>query len=193
MKNRKNEIIRAAKKRFIKHGQYKTTLDEIARDLRIGKATLYYYFESKEDLFNETIKHDIGEYIESVTNIFSNENIAVKDRFREFIVLKLALSQKFPLLFNLIRVSLQENSRIEERKLALLLVSKEEEKLSVVFKTIYKEIGIEISRKLLHVFSMQSFGIPVVNEIYLDIDNDFQFNLRDTYLDFYERLLFKRD
>jgi len=51
-KERKIQIIKAAVKRFTKHGLHKTTLDEVARDLRIGKATIYNYFESKEDLNN---------------------------------------------------------------------------------------------------------------------------------------------
>ena len=55
-KDRKIQILKAAVKRFAKHGLNKTTLDEIARDLRIGKATIYNYFESKEELFYETIK-----------------------------------------------------------------------------------------------------------------------------------------
>jgi AcrR family transcriptional regulator len=50
-KEKKLQIIKAAAKRFDKHGLAKTTLNEIARDLRIGKATLYGYFSSKEELF----------------------------------------------------------------------------------------------------------------------------------------------
>ena len=45
LKERKQQIIRAAVKRFARHGHGKTTLDEIARDIRIGKATIYHYFE----------------------------------------------------------------------------------------------------------------------------------------------------
>jgi len=48
---RKHQIIRAAVKRFARHGHGKTTLEEIARDIRIGKATIYHYFESKDELF----------------------------------------------------------------------------------------------------------------------------------------------
>ena len=40
--DRKNQIIKAAAKRFARHGLNKTTLDEVARDIRIGKATIYH-------------------------------------------------------------------------------------------------------------------------------------------------------
>ncbi len=48
--DRKIQIIKAAAKRFARHGLNKTTLDEVARDIRIGKATIYHYFTSKDDL-----------------------------------------------------------------------------------------------------------------------------------------------
>ena len=54
-KEKKKQLIRTAAKRFEKHGIKKTTLDEIARDLRITKATIYHYFNSKEDLFHSTL------------------------------------------------------------------------------------------------------------------------------------------
>jgi AcrR family transcriptional regulator len=36
--------------KFITEGFYKTTMDEIAKDLQISKKTIYKHFESKEDL-----------------------------------------------------------------------------------------------------------------------------------------------
>lgn len=36
--------------KFITEGFYKTTMDEIARDLQISKKTIYKHFDSKEDL-----------------------------------------------------------------------------------------------------------------------------------------------
>ncbi len=53
---RKIQIIKAAAKRFARHGLNKTTLDEVARDIRIGKATIYHYFTSKDDLYFATLK-----------------------------------------------------------------------------------------------------------------------------------------
>jgi len=45
---RKQQIIQTAVKLFARHGLGKTTLDEIVRDIRIDKATIYHYFESKD-------------------------------------------------------------------------------------------------------------------------------------------------
>jgi AcrR family transcriptional regulator len=51
MSDLRDSILDAAKKRFDRFGFKKTTLDEIARDLKISKKTIYEHFTDKEDLF----------------------------------------------------------------------------------------------------------------------------------------------
>lgn len=44
-------ILEAARKRFAHFGISKTTMNEIAADIGMSKASLYYYFPDKEKLF----------------------------------------------------------------------------------------------------------------------------------------------
>lgn len=46
----KTKIIQAAIKVFSKKGYYGSTMNEIAREVGVSKATLYTYFKSKEDI-----------------------------------------------------------------------------------------------------------------------------------------------
>ncbi|MCZ7612419.1 MAG: TetR/AcrR family transcriptional regulator [Ignavibacteriaceae bacterium] len=71
-KGRKEEIVRAAAKRFSRHGFNKTTLEEIARDIRIGKPTIYHYFTSKDELFNSSVEFQSSQFIEDIKAIFNN-------------------------------------------------------------------------------------------------------------------------
>ena len=48
---RKKSILDGALKVFKTHGIEKTTMDEIAHESGFGKATLYYYFASKDEVF----------------------------------------------------------------------------------------------------------------------------------------------
>jgi len=48
---RKNNILSGALRVFHSHGIEKTTMDEIASESGFGKATLYYYFTSKDEVF----------------------------------------------------------------------------------------------------------------------------------------------
>ena len=57
--NKKEEILEAATNLFAVYGYAKTTLDDIAKMLGMKKTSLYYYFESKEQLFREIITMEI--------------------------------------------------------------------------------------------------------------------------------------
>jgi TetR/AcrR family transcriptional repressor of mexJK operon len=48
---KRDAIIEAAEKRFLHFGVDKTTMNEIADDLSISKASLYYYFPDKLNLY----------------------------------------------------------------------------------------------------------------------------------------------
>jgi len=51
----RNNIIRAAGTIFSKFGFRKTTMDEIARAAGKGKSSIYYYFSSKEEIFEAVV------------------------------------------------------------------------------------------------------------------------------------------
>ena len=50
---RKRRIINAALTVFDKYGIDKTTMEEVAIEAGFGKATLYYYYPSKDDVYKE--------------------------------------------------------------------------------------------------------------------------------------------
>lgn len=56
MEEKQELIINAAENQFIRFGFRKTTMEDIAKAAGIGKATLYYYFKSKEDIFAAMIE-----------------------------------------------------------------------------------------------------------------------------------------
>ncbi|MBH51406.1 MAG: hypothetical protein CMG70_05505 [Candidatus Marinimicrobia bacterium] len=52
---RKEQILKGALKVFKQQGIEKSTMDEIAKQSDFGKASLYYYFSSKEEIFIELL------------------------------------------------------------------------------------------------------------------------------------------
>ena len=52
---RKEQILESALNVFKSTGLDGTTMDEIAKQADFGKATLYYYFSSKEEIFIELL------------------------------------------------------------------------------------------------------------------------------------------
>lgn len=57
--NRKIEIIDAALKLFAQEGYHSTTLDEVAKVIGVSKATLYYYFRSKEEIIKAILNRSL--------------------------------------------------------------------------------------------------------------------------------------
>jgi AcrR family transcriptional regulator len=126
-KERKQNILKAAEKRFSRHGLNKTTLNEIARDLRIGKATIYHYFTTKEDLFFQTIEWEIDLYLEELKVVFSNEQYSLKEQLVEYFNLKASAYSKYKLLYEILFCSMKEEVSEKEALLVKVLFDKETE------------------------------------------------------------------
>jgi len=78
----RDEIILSAQKRFQRYGFRKTTMDEIAETARKGKSTLYYYFKSKEEVFEAVVEKEAlslrGELEANTANcVLAKEKLAV--------------------------------------------------------------------------------------------------------------------
>lgn len=59
----RDHILDSAQKRFARFGLAKTTMDEIASDVGTSKASLYYYFHTKEEVFREVITREQREFL----------------------------------------------------------------------------------------------------------------------------------
>ena len=126
-KERKQNILKAAEKRFSRHGLNKTTLNEIARDLRIGKATIYHYFTTKEDLFFQTIEWEIDLYLEELKIVFINEQLPLKDKLVEYFNLKLSAYLRYKLIYEILFCTMKEEVSEKEALLVKVLFDKETE------------------------------------------------------------------
>jgi len=136
-KERKLQIIRAAAKRFARHGMGKTTLEEIGRDVRISKATIYHYFKSKDELFNETLMWEVSQYLSDIKAIFNNEEFPVGARMLEYFSFKEGIDQKYILLYKLIIQSLMAESLFEPQSILKKLFYDEEEIIRLILSSVY--------------------------------------------------------
>jgi TetR/AcrR family transcriptional regulator len=62
-------ILDAAQHRFARFGFSKATMDEIAEDIGMAKASLYYYYPTKEHVFREVIRREQDEFLKQATRI----------------------------------------------------------------------------------------------------------------------------
>ena len=59
-------ILKAAGDCFSRYGYDKTTLEDIGRSLGLNKASLYYYFKNKDEIFIEVVLHEAEKFISSL-------------------------------------------------------------------------------------------------------------------------------
>ncbi len=65
-------ILEAAKRLFAQKGYQETSMNDIAEEAELGKATLYYYFKSKDDIYREIYLSYSRTYYESITQEIQN-------------------------------------------------------------------------------------------------------------------------
>ena len=136
-KGRQEEIIRAAAKRFSRHGFGKTTLEEIARDVRIGKPTIYHYFKSKDELYYSSITFQSSQFIEDIKAIFNNQDLPVGARLLEYFAFKESVHQRYSLLYDLMLSLFKDDSMEKEKQILQNLLQKESEVVGLILSSIY--------------------------------------------------------
>lgn len=76
MDTRQN-LINNASEIFMKYGFFKTTMDDLARELKISKKTIYKYFSSKESLINAIIQNLMNFVKTNINRIVSGKENSV--------------------------------------------------------------------------------------------------------------------
>ncbi|OJJ19615.1 hypothetical protein BKI52_22680 [marine bacterium AO1-C] len=59
-------ILKNAKELFRRYGLKKTTMEDIAKSSGKGKSTLYYYFKSKDEIFEAVAKQEMESFIKDL-------------------------------------------------------------------------------------------------------------------------------
>lgn len=94
------EIINAAQELFRSYGFAKTTMTDIAKRLSISKASLYYYFKDKDEIFKALAEKEQLQFVGEIDKIKNNSALA-KEKLREYSIKRLELLQRLLTLSSL--------------------------------------------------------------------------------------------
>ena len=139
MNDKLNLIIEAAQKRFGLFGVEKTSMREIADDLNLSKASLYYYFPDKENLYKAVVQKEQEEFTFKISEII----ISIKEPdqvLREYSVARLSY---FRTLLNLSRLRLEAYSDLKPLIRETISKFKEKEK-EIIIKIFNKGIKMGV-------------------------------------------------
>jgi AcrR family transcriptional regulator len=126
--NRVQLMIEAAQQRFGLYGVEKTSMREIADDINLSKAALYYYFPDKESLYIAVIEKEQNEFIANINEKLVN--IEEPQLFiREYVNIRLSYFRK---LLNLSRIRSEAFSGLKPVFRETLSIFKEKEKEIII-------------------------------------------------------------
>lgn len=130
------QIIEASQKRFGLFGVEKTSMREIADDLNLSKASLYYYFPDKESLYKAVIEKEQEEFVSSISERISSFH-EPEQLLIEYVNARLSY---FRTLLNLSRLRLETFSGLKRGFIEAMKAFREKEKEIII--NIFKK-GIE--------------------------------------------------
>lgn len=128
-------ILKAASDCFARFGYAKTTLDDIGRAVRLNKASLYYYFPSKDELFMEVVLQESADFQRALT-----EKVVTlpttEARVREYLIERLRYYRQ---VVNLHQLSAENLHRLEPRfdQLYAYVLEKEVAFLDTLLQPLY--------------------------------------------------------
>ena len=155
-------ILKAAQRRLGIYGYEKTTMQEIAADIAMSKAAVYYYFPDKESLFKAVIENEQKEFFRILEQRIA-ELTEADDMIMELVELRHSLFRKF---LNLSKFRLSDNQLVKPLLVNIYnnLRQKETDILVTIF-SLGKENGIfqfENAGELAILFSDLLQGIRIM-------------------------------
>ncbi len=167
----KKSILEAAKRVFQKWGLNKTTMEDIAHEAGKGKSTLYYYYKSKDEIFEELTASELRSIINKAKNLVSGETSA-KEKLKKYIAASLIEIKNTTSIYPLVKGEIRGNKE---------LIDKLSKQIDVIEESVVSEIlkeGITSGEfKVLHENELSKASNVIVGiirglELHLFLDND---------------------
>jgi len=157
----RKKIILTAGQIFSHYGFKKTTMDEIAIALKMGKSSIYYYFQSKEEIFEAVVLYEANILRNELTTSIKSVNSPV-EKMKNYVFVRMKTFEKLSNYYNAIfdknldHFEFIENirSRYDREELAILrliLYHGARQKVFNVANSEYTALAIQTTLKGLEV------------------------------------------
>ena len=111
MKGKRELIIEAAMIVFARDGYHKAKVGDIAETAGVGKGTIYEYFPSKKQLFEDMLKAGMELYLDSIHAVFEQPS-STEERLTSFVLMAESLAKKH---IEMVKVFSQEAGEVGDR------------------------------------------------------------------------------
>lgn len=97
----RQKIIRISGHIFSRYGFRKTTMDEIAKALNKGKSSLYYYYQSKEEIFEAVVLYEANTLRNLLTKAIKSVDSPI-EKLRSYVFVRMKAFEKLSNYYNAI-------------------------------------------------------------------------------------------
>ncbi len=110
----KDEIIEIARDIFAKFGFKKTTMEEIAKAMKKAKSSLYYYFQSKEEIFKMVLEQEANVLREKIEKAINQEDTP-QGKLRAYILTRMRGLKQLANFYSALKDEYLENYKFIEK------------------------------------------------------------------------------
>jgi AcrR family transcriptional regulator len=157
----RKKVIVTAGQIFSHYGFKKTTMDEIAKALKMGKSSIYYYFQSKEEIFEAVLLYEANMLRNELTTTIKSVDSPV-EKMKNYVFVRMKAFEKLSNYYNAIfdknldHFDFVENirSRYDREELAILrliLYHGARKKVFNVINSEYTALAVQTTLKGLEV------------------------------------------
>jgi AcrR family transcriptional regulator len=98
----RDQILDSASGIFSRFGFRKATMDEIARSMRKGKSSIYYYFTSKEEIYQAVIEKEAEQLRRELIKAISQASTP-QEKLKDYILTRMKTLQKVTNFYDAIK------------------------------------------------------------------------------------------
>ncbi|MGB9857457.1 MAG: TetR/AcrR family transcriptional regulator [Dictyoglomaceae bacterium] len=82
---RRQELIETALRLFLTKGYEKTSVRDILKEVKGSPGMFYYYFSSKEEIFESAIHYYVENYIKELSQIFKDDSLSLQEKYNKIV------------------------------------------------------------------------------------------------------------
>ena len=103
------QILLAAKQLFTVHGLAKVTMDDVAKAIGKGRSSLYYYYKSRDEIFDAVVDMEINDTFAAVEKAVGRAD-AAEGKFHAFCTAKLKVAKEKGSFFNALEAGMDADA-----------------------------------------------------------------------------------
>ena len=165
VEDKKEEIIKACEELYKETSFKDITIKGIGEQGKFSRTSIYYYFQTKEEIFLALFKQEYEKWINDLEKIYNQNEELTKENFAEKLAYTIEKRKNLLKLLSMNLYDMEENSRIEELTKFKEAYSRAVKMVKKCIDKFFKEMTEEEKEKFIFSFFPFMYGIYPYAEV----------------------------